>query len=361
MSVPAPPRLPNAEYKLEFGDLKIDALLVSGLPNVRYLTGYTGSNGMVLWTPELMTLFTDPRYTIQAGQESSCAVKIARGPLHLAVAHSIRRKRLKRIGFEKARLVYDSYRVLKEALPLGSSLKPIGPVVDQLRMIKSDREIDKIRRSVQTNSDAFERAVRQIRAGMSELELAAELDYQMRKLGAQKAAFETIVAAGVRTALPHAQPTQKRLKGDELLLIDMGACQEGYSSDMTRMLFFGKPGRKIKAMYDAVLEAQLAAIAAIRPGVSAQRVDRAARQTLKPAGLDTAFVHSTGHGLGLEIHEAPRLGKKDKTRLEVGMVITIEPGAYVEGTGGVRIEDTVLVTKNGCEVLTPTSKELRVL
>ena len=361
MSVPAARRLPQVEHRLEFADLKIDALLVSGLPNVRYLTGYTGSNGLVLWTPESMTLFTDPRYTIQAGQESSCAVRIARGPLHLAVAQSIGRKRLKRIGFEKARLVYDSYRVLKEALPLGSSLKPIGPVVDQFRMIKSDGEIDQIRRSVRTNSDAFERAVSQIRVGMSELELAAELDYQMRKLGAQKAAFETIVASGVRTALPHAQPTHERLKGDELLLIDMGACQEGYTSDMTRMLSLGKPGRKIRAMYDAVLDAQLAAIAAIRPGVTAQQVDRAARQALKPAGLDKSFVHSTGHGLGLEIHEAPRLGKKDKTRLEAGMVITIEPGAYVEGTGGVRIEDTVLVTKNGCEVLTPTSKELRVL
>ncbi len=358
MSGPATAR---AEHKLPHDEHKIDALLVSGLPNVRYLTGYTGSNGLVLWTPESMTLFTDPRYTIQAAHESSCAVKIARGPLYLAVAQAIHRKRLKRIGFERSRLVYDTYRALKEALPLGSSLKPIGPIVDQFRMIKSDVEIDQIRRSVQTNSAAFDLAARQIRVGMSELELAAELDYQMRKLGAQKAAFETIVAFGARTALPHAQPTQERLKGDELLLIDMGACQDGYSSDMTRMLFIGKPGAKDRAMYAAVLEAQLAAIAAVRPGVTAQQVDRAARQALKPAGLDKAFVHSTGHGLGLEIHEAPRLGKKDKTRLEAGMVITIEPGAYVEGTGGVRIEDTVLVTSNGCEVLTPTSKELRVL
>ena len=346
--------LPHAEHK-------IDALLISGLPNVRYLTGYTGSNGMVLWTPESITLFTDPRYTIQAGQECSCPVKIARGPLHLAVVQSIRRKRLKRIGFEKARLLYDTYRVLKEALPLGSSLRPLGPIVDQLRMIKSDLEIEKIRRSVQTNSDAFARAVRHIRIGMSELDLAAELEYQMRKLGAQKAAFETIVASGARTALPHAQPTRERLKGDELVLIDMGACQDGYTSDMTRMLVLGKPSRKVKAMYNAVLGAQLAAIAAVRPGVTAQQVDRAARQALKPAGLDKAFVHSTGHGLGLEIHEAPRLGKKDKTPLRAGMVITIEPGAYVQGAGGVRIEDTVLVTETGHEILTPTSKELAVL
>jgi Xaa-Pro aminopeptidase len=358
VSVPA---TPPSEHKLPHVEFKIDALLVSGLPNVRYLTGYTGSNGLVLWTPESMTLFTDPRYTIQAGQESSCAVKIVRGPLHLAVAQSIRRKRLKRIGFEKTRLTYETYQGLKEALPLGSSLKPVGPIVDQFRMIKSEEEIEKIRRSVQTNSEAFENALRNVRVGISELELSAELDYQMRKLGAQRPAFETIVASGPRTALPHAQPTHERLKSNELVLIDVGAHQDGYSSDMTRMIFMGKPERATRAMYNAVLEAQLAAIAVVRPGVTAQRVDRAARQALKPAGLDKAFVHSTGHGLGLEIHEAPRLGKKDKTRLEAGMVITIEPGAYLEGTGGVRIEDTVLVTQSGCEVLTPTSKELRVL
>ena len=346
---------------IDFAGHKIDALLVSALPNVRYLSGYTGSNGVVLWTPGSMTLFTDPRYTIQASRESSCKVRIARGPLYTAVSQSIKRKGLKRIGFEEARLTYDMYAALKEALPLGSGLRPMGPIVDQLRMIKREDEIARIRRSIQTNSDAFARSIRHIRVGVAESDIAAEIDYQMRKLGAQKTAFETIVAAGPRTALPHAHPTQERLKGNELLLIDMGACQDGYTSDMTRMLFLGKPSRKIKAMHDAVLEAQLAAISAVRPGVTAQHVDRAAREALKPAGLDKAFIHSTGHGLGLEIHEAPRLGKKDKTLLQAGMVITIEPGAYVEGFGGIRIEDTVLVTTNGCEVLTPTSKELIVL
>jgi len=346
--------LPHAEYK-------IDALLVTAQSNVRYLTGYTGSNGMVLWTADSMTLFTDPRYTIQAAQESSCAVKIARGPLHLAVAQSIQRRRLKRIGFEKARLTYETYDALKQALPLGSSLRPIAGYIEKLRMIKSPDEIARIRTSVNTNSQAFASALSHIRLGVSESEVAAEIEYQMRKLGAQKTAFETIVAAGERTALPHAQPTDRTLRNNELLLIDMGACQSGYTSDMTRMLFVGKPDRNTKSMYQAVLNAQLAAIAEVRPGTTAMRVDRAARRALKPAGLDKAFVHSTGHGLGLEIHEAPRLGKKDETRLEAGMVITIEPGAYVEGSGGIRIEDTVLVTENGCEVLTPTSKELILL
>lgn len=316
---------------------------------------------MVLWTREGMTLFTDPRYRIQASNESSCKVKIARGPLHAAVSQSIKRQRLKRIGFEKARLTYDVYDALREGLPAGAGLRPLGPVIDLLRMVKRDDEIARIRRSVQTNSKAFAHSIQHIRAGVSESDIAAEIEYQMRKLGAQKPAFETIVAAGPRTALPHAHPTQERLNGDELLLIDMGACQDGYTSDMTRMLFLGNPSRKITSMYRAVLDAQLAAISEVRPGVTAKQVDRAAREALKPAGLEKAFVHSTGHGLGLEIHEAPRLGKKDKTRLAAGMVITIEPGAYLEGFGGMRIEDTVLVTRNGCEVLTPTSKELIVL
>jgi len=183
----------------------------------------------------------------------------------------------------------------------------------------------------------------------------------MRRLGAEKAAFETIVAMGSRSALPHAQPTARKLANDELLLIDMGACQDGYMSDMTRVLFFGRPSRRLRTMYNAVLKAQLAAIDAVRPGITAAQVDRAARRVLETEGLGKEFVHSTGHGLGLEIHEGPRLGRRDKTKLKPGMAITIEPGAYIRDYGGIRIEDTVLVTKNGCEVLTPTSKELRLL
>jgi Xaa-Pro aminopeptidase len=234
-------------------------------------------------------------------------------------------------------------------------------VIDKLRMIKTPIEVDKIRRSVLTNSKAFEAAKKALKPGITENQAAAEIDYQMRRFGAEKTAFDTIVAFGIRSALPHAHPTSKKLAKDELVLIDMGACQDGYASDMTRVLFLEKPKPKIASLYRAVLEAQLAAIDAVREGVTAERVDRAARNVLGAYGLDKAFVHSTGHGLGLEIHEGPRLGKKDKTRLDAGMVITIEPGAYLEGQGGVRIEDTILVTKTGCEVLTPTSKELTVL
>lgn len=338
----------------------LDALVVSFLPNVRYLTGYTGSNGLVVILPDRAAFFTDPRYRIQAAQEVDCSVRVVSGAMLPGVAHYLRRLKSKRVGFEKSRMTVEAHQTLKDALPLGSSLEAVVGWIERQRAVKSSREISAIRRSVELNSRAFEQAAKHIRTGMREGDLAAELDYRMRRQGAEGPAFETIVAAGARTALPHARPTSARLV-QGLLLVDMGAMLDGYASDMTRMLFLGRPGARVRRTYKAVLEAQLAAIDAVRPGVPAKTVDRAARRVLARHGLANAFVHSTGHGLGLEIHEPPRIGKKEKTPLECGMAITIEPGVYVEGFGGIRIEDTVSVTKNGCEVLTPTSKELRIL
>ena len=347
---------------IPFSELKIDAMLVSALPNVRYLSGFTGSNGLLLVTPEFTTLFTDPRYTIRASEECSCKVKtVAKGFLEVAAIQMIARKKLKKIGFEATRTIYDSYQRLKEELPLGVSLKPVGPVIEKLRMIKNDKEIAQIRRSVLTNSKAFDATLGELKTGAKESDIAAFLEYKMRLFGAEKPAFETIVAAGDHSAMPHAQPSERAAQVNELLLIDMGSCQNGYMSDMTRTMFLGRPSAKARKMYNAVLEAQLAAIDAVKPGVKAGHVDRQARKVLEAEGLGKSFVHSTGHGLGLEIHEPPRIGRKDPTRLEAGMVITIEPGAYVRGFGGIRIEDTVLVTKTGCEILTPTSKELILL
>lgn len=351
---------------INFDEHEIDALLVSALPNVRYLTGFTGSNAMALLTPDSVTLFTDPRYTIQASAECQSArvpakVVIATKPLWQYAVAGIHRRRFKRTGFEQGRLSQESFQTITQALSPGYGLVPAGPLIDELRMVKSDAEVERIRAAVNTNSAAFMDVAVKIRPGMTEAEIAAELDYSMRTLEAEAAAFETIVAAGPRSALPHARPSRQKLEPNQLLLIDMGAAQDGYMSDMTRMLFAGKPGRKTRAIYRAVLDAQLAAIDAVRDGAATRTVDGRARDVLKAAGLDKAFVHSTGHGLGLEIHEGPRIARKDKTRLKAGMVITIEPGAYIEGFGGVRIEDTVLVTKTGCEVLTPTSKELILL
>ncbi len=341
---------------------KLDGFLVSAGPNVRYLSGFTGSNAaLVVMAGGEAVLFTDPRYQFQAAQETGCKVRVARGPLLPRLMALARRKSLRRLGFEKGRLTYEEYELLSEGLWLGASLKPVAGLVETQRMVKSAREIALIRRSASTLCATFERVIRHARPGIGEKDLAAEFDYQMRRQGADQPAFETIVASGERTALPHARPTASRLAANQLVLVDMGASQDGYASDMTRMAFLGSPGRRLEQLYAAVLEAQLTALDAVRPGISAGAVDRAARNVLRARKLDRAFLHSTGHGLGLEVHEPPRLGKREKTRLAAGMVITIEPGAYLEGFGGVRIEDTVVVRPGGCDILTSTPKELLLL
>jgi Xaa-Pro aminopeptidase len=336
---------------------KVDALIVSSAASIRYLSGYAGSNGLMLMTPGEAHFFTDPRYAAEVAGTITCKAHVAKGPLIGAVAATIKRKRLKKIGFEPAWMNLDQYASLKKELPAGASVHPVPGLVEDLRAVKSDAEIALIRRSVQVNSEAFARTLKRIRVGLRELEIAAELEFQMKTLGCEKPAFDTIVAAGERSALPHAHPTARRVQGNELLLIDMGATLDGYTSDMTRMAHFGPPPKRVRELYRAVLEAQLAGINAVRPGVAVDKVDAACRDVLKRHELDKEFVHSTGHGLGLEIHEAPKIGKKVKMKLRAGMVITIEPGAYIPGFGGVRIEDTALVTERGCEVLTPTSKE----
>jgi len=230
----------------ELAARKLDCFLVAALPNVRYLTGFTGSHGAAVIWESGAHLFTDPRYAIQAAEESDCPVKVARGPLLPALLKTVRRQRFRRIGFERGRVSYDDYLSLEAGADLAASLEGVAGWVEKLRMVKSEEEIAAIRQSVLTNSRAFDRAVRTIRPGVRESELAAEIDYQMRRLGAQKPAFETIVASGARTALPHAQPSQEPIQANRLLLIDMGASQDGYASDMTRMLFLGRPGRLVK-------------------------------------------------------------------------------------------------------------------
>ena len=338
------------------GEQKVDALLVSSAANIRYLSDYTGSNGLMLITGSGSHFLTDPRYGLEA-QKITCKVHVARGSLILAASKLIKKKKLKRVGLESAWVRLADYTRLKEELPLGYSLHAVTPLIEEHRMIKSPSEIERIRKSVQANSEAYSRTMRRVKVGVREQDLAAELEFQMRMLGAEKPSFDTIVAAGDRSALPHAHPTARRFQENELLLIDMGATLDGYASDMTRVAFAGVPPKRVRDLYRAVLEAQLTAVNAVRAGVPSGKVDKAAREVLKKHGLEREFLHSTGHGLGLEIHEPPRIGKKEKIKLQAGMVITIEPGAYIDGFGGIRIEDTVLVTENGCEVLTPTPKE----
>ena len=361
MNPAATPAQRRERITARFAEWGVDSLLISSLVNVRYLTGFTGSNALLLLEPSRAFLLTDPRYTTQVKLEADCPSKAVRGSTLKAMLPVIVRRKLKVLGVEAAHMTMESYSFLDSSLAGKTALRGLSGAVEWLRLVKSPEEIERIREAVLLTSGAFERALRKVKPGIQERELAAELDFQMSRAGAERPAFETIVAFGARAALPHARPTSNPLQSNELLLIDMGAQREGYTSDMTRVATLGRPSSRARFLYRSVLEAQLAAIDAVRPGATAHQVDRAARSTLARHGLDKLFLHSTGHGLGLEIHEAPRLGKKETAVLEPGMVITIEPGAYHEGVAGVRIEDTVLVTPSGCEVLTPTSKELAVL
>ena len=280
--------------------LKADALLVSAPANVRYLSDYTGSNGLVLLLPSETHFFTDPRYEISARQNIAGHVHIVKGPLIAGVIEVIRRKRLKKSGFESGWTQFDAYQRLKEDLPLGVSLVPVGRIIEERRMVKSSAEIDTIRRSVNLNSEALRARTRSASGpACAKLDVAAEIEFQMKMLGAEKPSFDTIIAAGPHSALPHSHPTGHQIGANELLLIDMGASLEGYASDMTRVIHLGPPPKKIREMYRAVLEAQLAGIAAVREGTTAGKVDAATRNVLKKHKLDKAFVHSTGHGPGL--------------------------------------------------------------
>lgn len=339
-------------------ELQIDGLFISFLPNVRYLTGFTGSNAILGLDPDEAVMFTDGRYETQVKLQVDCKSQVRKGSTWEAAAAWANRRKWKTVGIEAARVTVEQRDSIAGMLGHGVDIKPIGRAVEQLRLVKSPAEVEAISHAVQVNSVAYAAALARFRPGMSERDLAAEIDYQMRRAGAEDSAFDTIVASGKNSALPHARPSGAGIETNQLLLIDMGALCEGYASDMTRVVVPGRISSEARRLYGAVLEAQLAAIDAVKPGVKAVAVDAAARRTLRKHALDNLFKHSTGHGLGLEIHEAPRLGKHERLKLAAGMVITIEPGVYKEGFGGVRIEDTVLVTETGCRILTPTAKKL---
>ncbi len=283
----------------------LDCLLVTGSENVRYLSGFTGSNGaMLLFRDGRAIFYTDPRYKVQAARQVDCRVKVAKNYLMPAAMKDFDRSGAAELGIEKEHLTVGEFQALMKLLPTRAMAEPVEGHVEKLRMVKDEGEIDLIRSSVELNSQAFDAALKRFKAGMSEAELAAEIDYRSRKLGAERPSFDTLVAAGERAALPHAHPTEAKI-GPGMLLIDMGAFRDGYASDMTRMAYVGKANAKFREAYKAVLEAQLAAIDAVRPGVTAMGVDLAARKVFKALGREKEFVHSTGHGLGLRSTSCP--------------------------------------------------------
>ncbi|HWG58321.1 MAG TPA: Xaa-Pro peptidase family protein [Candidatus Acidoferrales bacterium] len=347
--------------RLSFFGLRHDALLISHLPDIRYLCGFSGSAGFLLIEPDRATLFTDSRYTFQARDEvSGATIRIAKRGLLREAGESLRVSRRKRltVGFSPAYLTVSQKQALESAAGPRVRWSPSGNEVERLRAIKDASELRLMKQAAAIISGVFESLLPKIKPGMAELDLAAEAEFAMRRMGAEGPSFETIVAAGPRSAWAHARPTSKLLRKNELVVLDQGAILRGYCSDMTRTVFLGRSSRRVRQLYGAVLEAQQAAKAAIRPGVEAGQVDAAARRVFAGYKLDRFFTHSTGHGLGIEVHEPPRIGRGDTTLLQPGMVVTVEPGLYVEGFGGIRIEDDVLVTANGVMDLTTSSREL---
>jgi Xaa-Pro aminopeptidase len=340
----------------------LDALLVTHLPNLRYLCGFTGSAGALLLTQGGSHFFTDGRYTEQAQSEVQGAKLVIgkKGPLAAAAdwIGARRRKASCRSGVEVEHLSAAAYARLKASFPGHIKLRGAPPLVEQMRMVKDAQEVKKIRAAVLLGSSLFDRLLEVIRPGAAELEVAAELEYAAAKGGAEGMSFPTIIASGKRSALPHGRASRQPLPASGFVVCDFGVILDGYCSDMTRTLYVGRPPAEARRFYDAVLAAQQSAVEAVAAGRSPEHVDQAARKLLQKGGLAKYFTHSTGHGVGLEIHEAPRLAAGQKELLRSGMVITAEPGAYIPGKWGVRIEDMVLVTDSGCDVLTPTRKDL---
>jgi len=345
--------------RLSFSDLAVDSLLVSHLPNVRYLCGFSGSAALLLVESHRSTLFTDSRYTFQAREEvAGAAVHIAKRGLLRAAGQALRTTRVRR------RVAYSTtHTAVAEKLALeanaGSRIRWVSDenVIEKLRAVKDPEELAAISEAAILISNVFQQVVPLVKPGVSELDLAAEIEHRIKSGGGSGPSFETIVASGPRSAWAHARPTPKPLRKSELVVFDQGAIIRGYCSDMTRTVHVGEAAARARSLYHAVLEAQQAAKQAVRPGAKAGDVDKAARAALKRQKLDRYFTHSTGHGLGLEVHELPRLGKGDGTVLREGMVLTVEPGVYLEGVGGIRIEDDVVVTATGYSDLTSAPRD----
>lgn len=342
----------------------LSGLLVTHLADLRYLSGFTGSSAALAVTRRGARLFTDGRYTSQAAEEVKAAqVQIVTGlPAVAAVQWLAAQPGAETAGFDPAWTSVADLARLKAALPASlrrGFLTPLAAaLVEPLRLVKDEQELALMAEAAGIGCRLFEHLMGILRPGLKETEVAAELEFQARRHGAEGMSFETIVASGVRSSLPHGRATGTALPRRGFVTLDFGIILGGYCSDMTRTVHLGKPGARERLVYEAVLEAQEAGVLAVRSGASCGEVDEAARGVLRKAGLAEAFSHSTGHGVGLEIHESPRVGAGQKTRLVAGMVITIEPGVYLPGEFGIRIEDMVAVTAGGSRVLTPAPKAL---
>lgn len=353
-------RLEKVRAKMD--DLGIDSLLVTHPDNRRYLSGFGGHDqppldtaGFLLIGPNDICLITDGRYGIQAGRELppelGIDVAVHIGKLLPTVTEQIKKRGCKRLGFESAHLIHLWWRSIAEAVP-ESNLVPTLSVVEPLRMVKDEDELSILRRAIALSDQAFNLVSRRIEVGMTEKQVAWDIEKTMRDLGADGNAFNAMVASGPNSALPHAIAGDRAIQAGEPIIIDMGAKLEGYNSDMTRTLCLGEPSDKFREVYRTVLEACLRAERELKPGMTGREADALSRDVIEGAGYGEYFTHSLGHGIGLEVHEGPSLRKTVEDTIPEGSVTSVEPGIYIEDWGGVRIEDLVLFTGNGVEVLT---------
>jgi Xaa-Pro aminopeptidase len=335
---------------------KLDALLVTNVHNVRYLSGFLGDDSALLVTPERTYLLTDSRYVEQAEAETrGIGIVLRRKGMMPVAAATARKAGVRTLGVEGRTMTMAEAEELRKALPK-AAVKPTRGMVERLRMIKDKSEIAAISRAAAIADEAFRLTLAHVAPGRTERELALILERTMQDLGADEPAFPTIVAAGERSSLPHARPTDRRIRRGEAVLFDWGARWRLYASDLTRVVFLDRIRDDFQRRYRLVLAAQRRALARVRVGCSAGKLDAAARSYLKAHRCGKYFGHSLGHGVGLEVHEAPGISPGQDTLLKAGMVITIEPGVYVAGQGGVRIEDLVLVTRNGPRILTASPR-----
>lgn len=340
---------------------QVEALLVSDGYNMRYLSGFCGAAGYLYISAKQQVLMTDSRYTTQAEKEAPQFQIVEVGGSQgypQWIASCIQKDGIKTIGFEDQQMICAEFKKISSQASGDVQWKELGEKVNQMRCIKTEQEIEKIARAEEIGDLAFQKILKDIQPGVTELFIAAKLDYYMRKLGAEGNSFDTIAASGFHSAMPHAIPSEKKLEPGDFLTMDFGCRYQGYCSDMTRTVVLGKASDKQKEIYAIVLEAQMAALEQIRAGKTGAEIDKIARDIIQKAGYGAYFGHGLGHSVGLYIHEEPRLSPKCHTVLQENVTMTVEPGIYVPEFGGVRIEDLVVITENGCRNLAHSPKEL---
>lgn len=348
------------EIQKKLSTEELDALLITSEYNLRYASGFTGTTGLAVITREKAFFVTDFRYTEQAAKQAKGYEIVQNtGPIYDEVKRISSEQKVETMGFEKNHVTYATYQLLEELLEC--NLKPISGIVESLREVKTEEEVKLIQQAIHITEKAFEHILTYIKPGQTEIEIANELDFYMRKQGASGVSFETIVASGARSAMPHGVASEKKIEHGDMITIDFGCYYKGYVSDITRTFAVGDPGKKLREIYQIVLNANRKVAKEAKPNMTGAELDAIARDYIAEKGYGEAFGHSTGHGIGVEVHEEPGINFRNTKPLVAGNIITDEPGIYIPGVGGVRIEDDLLITEEGNKSLTSCSRELIIL